>query len=240
MDAVAWSHEEGKVDDVTIPYLTTAQMVEVDRAMTAVYRIDLIQMMEHAGRSLAHMARGRFLGGDPPGKRLAALAGGGALVAARRLGNWGADVPVFLTKASEGMTSVTAHQLDIARRMGIPFATADGGYTSPPRGLDNTFDVILDGLIGCGLRNASQGPWRSRREISSVPCRCCSWSVSSCGSICIKKSVKAPGPDGLGEFGVSTDVMIIDIDLRHRPPPGARDHVPHPLGVMINEDLFDG
>ncbi|NIM09211.1 MAG: NAD(P)H-hydrate epimerase, partial [Planctomycetales bacterium] len=54
------------------------------------YRIDLIQMMENAGRNLAHLARSRFLGGDPQGKRVAVLAGtggngGGALVCARRL-----------------------------------------------------------------------------------------------------------------------------------------------------------
>ena len=37
-----------------LPYLTTAQMVEVDRAMMEDYRIELIQMMENAGRSRAH------------------------------------------------------------------------------------------------------------------------------------------------------------------------------------------
>lgn len=39
-----------------IPYLTTEQMVEVDRAMIEDYRIELIQMMESAGRNLAHLA----------------------------------------------------------------------------------------------------------------------------------------------------------------------------------------
>lgn len=48
-----------------IPALTTAQMVEVDRAMIEDYGIDLAQMMENAGRNLAHLARERFLNGDP-------------------------------------------------------------------------------------------------------------------------------------------------------------------------------
>jgi NAD(P)H-hydrate epimerase len=46
-----------------IPYLTTSQMIEVDRAMMEDFRIDLIRMMENAGRTLAHLARVRFLGG---------------------------------------------------------------------------------------------------------------------------------------------------------------------------------
>jgi hypothetical protein len=37
-----------------VPYLTTEQMIEVDRAMIEDYHIELIQMMENAGRNLAH------------------------------------------------------------------------------------------------------------------------------------------------------------------------------------------
>jgi L-asparagine transporter-like permease len=39
-----------------LPALTTPQMVEVDRAMMEDYQIGLIQMMENAGRNLAHLA----------------------------------------------------------------------------------------------------------------------------------------------------------------------------------------
>ena len=39
-----------------VPYLTTPQMIEVARAMMEDYRIGLIQMMENAGRNLAHLA----------------------------------------------------------------------------------------------------------------------------------------------------------------------------------------
>ncbi len=44
-----------------LPYLTTDQMILVDRAMTEDYGIELIQMMENAGRALAALARQRFL-----------------------------------------------------------------------------------------------------------------------------------------------------------------------------------
>ena len=94
-----------------IPFVDTTQMIEVDRAMMEDYRIGLIQMMENAGRNLAHLARDRFLGGDPHGKRIVILAGtggngGGALVCARRLHNYGADVRVFITKPDTEFTRI--------------------------------------------------------------------------------------------------------------------------------------
>ena len=74
----------------SVPYLTTEQMIEVDRAMMEDFKIELIQMMENAGRNLAHLARERFLEGDPRSRKVVVLAGtggngGGALVCARRL-----------------------------------------------------------------------------------------------------------------------------------------------------------
>jgi NAD(P)H-hydrate epimerase len=134
-----------------VPYLTTAQMIEVDRAMIEDYRIELIQMMENAGRNLAHLARERFLGGDPRGKKVAVLAGtggngGGALVCARRLHNYGALVEVFVTRPDADFTPIPAHQLDILRRMKVAVAPAEAvTQTGPP-------DLIIDGIIGYSLK----------------------------------------------------------------------------------------
>src|SRR2546425_4028407 len=70
-----------------VPALTADQMREVDRAMVEDLHIELIQMMENAGRALAGLAMRRF-GPDSP----VVLAGpggngGGGLVAARQLSN---------------------------------------------------------------------------------------------------------------------------------------------------------
>ena len=46
------------------PYLSTEQMITVDRLMIELCGIDLVRMMENAGRSLARLARQRFLNGD--------------------------------------------------------------------------------------------------------------------------------------------------------------------------------
>ncbi len=138
-----------------IPYLTTGQMREVDRAMVEDYHIDLIQMMENAGRNLAHLARGRFFDGDPVGKKVTLLAGtggngGGALVCARHLHNYGSDVSVYLT-APERMTPVAAHQLDILRRMAVPVSGAGG------IGAGHRPDLVIDGIIGYSLNGAPRG-----------------------------------------------------------------------------------
>lgn len=138
-----------------IPHLTTAQMIEVDRAMIEDYRIELVQMMENAGRNLAHLARVRFLGGDPRGKSVLVLAGtggngGGALVCARRLHNFGAKVHIATTKSPTEFRGVPAHQLDILQRMGVPLTT---GTPSPT---ENTA-LIIDGIIGYSLRGKPRG-----------------------------------------------------------------------------------
>lgn len=137
-----------------IPYITTEQMVEVDRAMIEDYHIDLMQMMENAGRNLAHLARNRFFDGNSQGKRIAILAGtggngGGGLVCARRLHNYGAKVAVFITANDEKSTPIPKHQLDIIRRMGIPVSQEIAETDSP--------DLIIDAIIGYSLNSAPRG-----------------------------------------------------------------------------------
>lgn len=139
-----------------IPWLTTAQMIEVDRAMIEDYAIELIQMMENAGRNLAHLARERFLGVDPRGKRVVVLAGtggngGGALVCARRLHNYGAHVQVFVTAPDAKFTPIPLHQRDILQRMRLPVAQAEAITTVAAP------DLIIDGVIGYSLKGAPRG-----------------------------------------------------------------------------------
>ena len=91
-----------------LPAIDVPQMAEVDRLMIEEYHISLLQMMENAGRCLAVLARDRFLEGNPSGKRMMILAGsggngGGALVCARRLHGWGAEVEVYTSTPREQM-----------------------------------------------------------------------------------------------------------------------------------------
>lgn len=153
-----------------VPYITAAQMIEVDRAMEEDYQIALIQMMENAGRNLAHLARQRFLSGDPRGNSVVILAGsggngGGAMVCARRLHNWGADIQVVITKAAEEFSGVTEQQFDILKQMGIPIKQADTLETI------QRDDLIIDGVIGYSLKGAPHGAaarlieWANRQDV---------------------------------------------------------------------------
>ncbi|MFQ5341589.1 MAG: NAD(P)H-hydrate epimerase [Anaerolineae bacterium] len=138
-----------------IPAITTDQMREVDRAMIEDFGIQLIQMMENAGRALGLLAR-EHLGGSVVGRQVLVLAGrgnngGGGLVAARRLAIWGAGVTVILTDAPDRFDGVPAHQLNILQAMQTPIYVAPI-ETLPPA------DIILDAIIGYGLRGAPREP----------------------------------------------------------------------------------
>jgi NAD(P)H-hydrate epimerase len=131
-------------------------MIEVDRAMLEDYHISLIQMMENAGRSLALLARERFLGGDPRGKNVFVLAGtggngGGALVSVRRLHNWGAQLTVVLSKPAGEYHGVPAQQLDSLQRMGIPLLDHGSFHAN------KSANLVVDGLIGYNLSGAPRG-----------------------------------------------------------------------------------
>ncbi|WP_188970810.1 NAD(P)H-hydrate epimerase [Deinococcus aerolatus] len=136
-----------------IPTVTTTQMTEVDRAMVEDYGISLLQMMENAGRALAGQAR-RQLGGSVMGQRITVLCGaghngGGGLVAARRLQDWGAQVEVTLVRHPDGYHGVPQHQLRILQALGR--SVRGGGLPSSGAAL------IIDALIGYGLNSAPRG-----------------------------------------------------------------------------------
>ncbi|MBI2333106.1 MAG: NAD(P)H-hydrate epimerase [Chloroflexi bacterium] len=136
-----------------IPSLTTTQMIEVDRAMIEDYHIELIQMMENAGRNFAELAR-RQMGGAVKGHSVVVLCGsgnngGGGMTAARHLHNWGANVIVALTKSADDYRGVPAHQLDILKRMNIPIVDS---ASLPP-----TVEWILDAIIGYSLSGPPRG-----------------------------------------------------------------------------------
>ena len=139
------------------PALTTDQMREVDRLMIEEYGIQLIQMMENAGRNLALVAK-RMLD-DVTDQSIVVLAGrgnngGGGLAAARHLHNWGAWVQVLCSHAPEEYTGVPAHQLSILQQMDVPLAWADEGWELPP------CDLVIDAIIGYGLRGDPRGKAR--------------------------------------------------------------------------------
>lgn len=137
-----------------IPSLNTSEMREVDRLMEQQYLISLTQMMENAGRNLAYLTSHRFCKSQLKGKNIVVLAGkggngGGVLVAARHLSNWGANVAVMQTNGSAKYQLVPLLQLSILGKMDVPaFDKSDAEWLNPPF---KKVDVILDGMIGYSL-----------------------------------------------------------------------------------------
>ncbi len=64
-----------------IPTVSVDQMREVDRLMIKELDIELLQMMENAGRAMTQKAR-RLVGGDVSGAQVVVLAGRVAMAAA--------------------------------------------------------------------------------------------------------------------------------------------------------------
>lgn len=130
----------------SVPWIDEADMIEVDRVMIDDLHIELLQMMENAGR---HLARLVLEGANPRTVAVAAGSGGnggGGLVAARHLANAGVEVAVVTTRSIEDMTAAPAHQLDILERMGVAVVDALPSV-----------DVVVDALIGYSLRGAPRG-----------------------------------------------------------------------------------
>ncbi len=145
-----------------LPALTTDQMREVDRLMVEHLGIQLLQMMENAGRNLALLAK-RILSHDEDDddalqdRPIVVLAGrgnngGGGLAAARHLLNWGAWVQIVLTDPPADLPSgAMRDQLLILQKMDAPLAFADEGWELPPA------DLVVDALIGYGISGDPRG-----------------------------------------------------------------------------------
>jgi NAD(P)H-hydrate epimerase len=131
----------------TVPAITAEQMREVDRLMVEELGIDLVRMMENAGRNLASVAIEVFspsmvvILAGPGGN------GGGGMTAARHLSSRGVQVSVVLSHDEGRLAPVPAEQLAILRRIGVAIVDEP-----PDAGL------IVDALIGYSLH----GPPRDR------------------------------------------------------------------------------
>ena len=130
-----------------IVYVTAEEMRKIDDMSIREFQVDVLMLMENAGRAAAVLARQMLLG-QTIGKRVACLVGGGnnggdGMVAARHLANWGAVVKVISGTSKDRMKSVPLGQLNIIEKMGIPILSTDHTL--------GDFDLLIDSLIGYGL-----------------------------------------------------------------------------------------
>ncbi len=140
------------LDADAVPWITVAQMREVDRIAIEL-GVSLPRMMENAGAHLAQVAL-TMLGGDVRARRIAVLAGrggngGGGLVAARRLIGWGAEVDVRLSDQPDALAPVSREQLAILRSAGAMIAIGADRLATP--------ELFVDAILGYSQRGSPRG-----------------------------------------------------------------------------------
>lgn len=147
-------------DGVPVPAISADEMREVDRVAVEDVELALLQMMENAGRNLA----GRVLERDPDGVAVLAGSGGnggGGLACARHLDNRDVSVTVALDRAGDALDGATATQHRILEEM-------DARVTSDVSDASDEADVIVDALVGYGLRGEPRGRTRELIEFGNA------------------------------------------------------------------------
>ncbi len=145
---------------VLVPAVTADQMRDVDRVAVEEFGLDLMQMMENAGRNLAWHAID-MLGGEPG--PVAILAGGGGnggggLCCARHLHNRGYEVRLVLDRDTGALRGAAASQLQILNAAGLEVTAPDESVgVGEAQDAIGCARVVVDALIGYSLRGAPRG-----------------------------------------------------------------------------------
>ena len=137
----------------SVPAVSAEEMAELDRALSVDYRIDLSMLIENAGRSLAAQSAVQI--GATEGKRVLVMAGkgsngGGGMVAARHLHNWGARVELLLSADTPDLKDLTSRQLRTLNCMGIAAARESDADMAE-------YDLIIDSLLGYNQKDDPRG-----------------------------------------------------------------------------------
>ena len=143
---------------MAIPAVTASEMREIDRVAVEDFCLDIIQMMENAGRNLAESV----LDMEPAVSLVTVLAGsggngGGGLCCARHLRKRGIEVRVILDRPPDALSGAARRQLRTLQMSGMEPERASAALDAIKRG-----QVTVDALIGYGLVGAP------REEASSL------------------------------------------------------------------------
>ena len=200
-----------------VPALTTEQRRAVDRAMVEDLHIELVQMMENAGRGLAELAITRFSPSSVTVLSGPGGNGGGGLVAARHLANRGCRVQVVLSEPGR-LTPVPAHQADILARMDVTIASRPAAA-----------DLIIDALIGYSLRG----------EPTGTVAELITWATGQAAPILaldtpsgLDLTTGAPGTPAVQATATLTLALTDNSGTRLGPDPGRRTTASCPPGTL--------
>jgi NAD(P)H-hydrate epimerase len=165
-----------------IPTVTADEMREVDKIAVEEVGLELLQMMENAGRTLAEFVQ------ELDGSDVTILAGnggngGGGLVAARHLTNRDVSVSVVLDRPPADLSGAAAHQYHILDAMDVSISVGTEDFSIN--------DIVIDALIGYGLTGELHGKARDLVEV-------CNNSGSTIISLDVPSGLNATTGERLG------------------------------------------
>jgi ADP-dependent NAD(P)H-hydrate dehydratase / NAD(P)H-hydrate epimerase len=141
--------------------LSAAEMREVDRLTTARYGIPGLTLMENAGASVAEFIARRWP--NFARQRILVLCGkgnngGDGFVAARRLRELGAKPEVYLFAAQEDLQGEAATNCKRWQEVsGALQLVRNSGDLQGIRTTLESADIVIDALLGTGMRGAAEG-----------------------------------------------------------------------------------
>ena len=153
-DDTPWFHTDS---GSRVTAVTAAEMRAVDRVAVEELGLQLLQMMENAGRGLAAAVQQRA-----PGSVVVVAGtggnGGGGMASARHLANHGVDVRVVLDRDPASLSGAAAVQQRILDEMGVPVAVASADRSGSTLSGVNRSTLVVDSLVGYGLDGALREP----------------------------------------------------------------------------------
>ena len=139
---------------LSVPSVTNEQMREVDRLVVQEFGLQILQMMENAGRNLCELI---LAAPDPASGPVVVCAGaggngGGGMACARHLHNRGVDVSLLIDREIERFGGPAENQLRILQSVGLHPSNPDQASR-----LMTEAGVVVDALIGYSLKGQPRG-----------------------------------------------------------------------------------
>ena len=156
-------------EGIDVPAVTADTMRAVDRVAMDAFGIDLLQMMENAGRALSDIALTE-LGMRARSAVVLAGAGGnggGGLSALRHMHNRGIDVSIVLDRSPSELQGAGRRQLDTLLRSHV-----EPIYS--PRTAKQRIqeaDIVIHALVGYGLEGELRPPTKALVELANEHAR---------------------------------------------------------------------
>jgi len=141
-----------------IPSVTKEQMNKVDKYAVEFFGVEILQLMENAGRNIAEFSRKQL--GNVEDKKIVVLCGkgnngGDGLVAARSLDNWGADVTCIMADNKDNLSKLTNDHFGTLRSMYVNILWSIDNMKFEKAVKDS--NLIIDALFGYNIKDNPQG-----------------------------------------------------------------------------------